>query len=104
MCGATLEQRPGPFHNLPAFCYAIWSVPNEQAQRAHFGQNLFNGKELLAYCLWRRSLTPEESEDWEKALLSCLPGNLNEKLSGLPEFPRHLIESALKEQAPTGKL
>ncbi len=100
---ATLEQKPGPFHNLPTFSYAAWSLPNEQAQHDRFGQNLLKGNELLAYCLWCGSLTPGESEAWEKALLSCQPGNLQEKLSGFPESPRQLIESALKEQARADK-
>jgi len=88
---------------LPAFAYAMWSVPNEVAQRERFGQTLLTGQPLLEYCLWRGGLTAEESAAWDKQLADCQPGNLKEKLSSFPQLPREQLEAALKARAPARK-
>lgn len=35
-------------NGLPAFCYAVWVLPNEQFQKTHFGEVLMEKAELAA--------------------------------------------------------
>jgi len=96
---ADLEPRGGPFHNLPALSFATWSVPDEKAQIDRFGKQLLEGENLIEYCFWCASLTPEELGAWDKVLAGCDPANFNEKTREFPDFPKQLIESTLRGSA-----
>ena len=58
---------------LPVFCYASWSEPNEQFQDEHFGRVTVSGEDLIKYCLWRGSLNPRQSAEWELLLAELKP-------------------------------
>jgi hypothetical protein len=64
-----------PFPLLPAFAYALWSVPDEKRQQEYFGRVLLTGLELRLYVEWRNSLTVDEGVDWDLFLLSLQPGD-----------------------------
>jgi hypothetical protein len=59
---------------LPAFCFASWSSPDAQFQKAHFGRVLLDGDELTQYCLWQSGLGGEQIHEWETFLTGLLPG------------------------------
>lgn len=103
---------------VPSFCYASWSVPDEAAQRRHFGRVLLSGEELTQYCLWRAGLDEKEANEWDTLLAGLLPGDeLKEKIetfrfssemlqtvasgqsqsTGPSDFIRSLLSDALKK-------
>jgi len=59
---------------LPALCYASWSSPAAEFQKAHFGRVLLDGDELTQYCLWQCSLGGEQVPQWENFLAGLQPG------------------------------
>jgi hypothetical protein len=83
---ANLDENPA----LPALCYASWSNPDVQFQKAHFGQIILDGDELTAYCLWQNCLNEQQASEWEKILASLQPGQgLKDKLE---TFKRKIAE------------
>lgn len=69
---------------VPAFCYASWSLADDEFQRKHFGQLLLKGEELLKYSTWRSSLTPSQAVQWEEILAGLTPGpELRAKLDAI---------------------
>jgi hypothetical protein len=60
-------------NGLPAFCYAVWVLPNEQFQKTHFGEVLLEKTELAGYCLWHASLTPAEAAEWNGFVKTLKP-------------------------------
>ncbi len=65
---------------LPTLCYAIWAVPNEVAQTEHFGNVVLDGKELLMYSLWYKSLSEQYAAQWDAFVQTLTPENIEEKL------------------------
>jgi hypothetical protein len=50
---------------IPAFCFAIWSEPDADAQRRLFGRTALDDRLLIEYCLWHSGLTPSEGKEWD---------------------------------------
>jgi hypothetical protein len=70
-----------PDRPLPVLCYANWSDPDAQFQKAHFGNIILDGDELSEYCLWQNGLGRTQVREWESFLANLQPGNnLREKL------------------------
>ena len=59
---------------IPTLCYALWAEPNEAFQRAHFGRAVLADDDLFQHCLWRKSLSPKEAEEWRAFLAELKPG------------------------------
>lgn len=59
---------------LPVLCYADWSDPDEQFQKAHFGRVILQGDELMQYCLWHSGLVEPRAQAWETFLAGLQPG------------------------------
>ncbi|NQT36918.1 MAG: hypothetical protein HQ581_05490 [Planctomycetes bacterium] len=60
---------------LPAFCFAVWSEPDEAFQQKHFGQIVLADEALTGYATWYRSLEGEEKNRWDRFLDRCTPGD-----------------------------
>ncbi len=60
---------------LPAFCFAVWSVPDEAFQQKHFGQTVLADEALTGYTTWYRSLEGEEKNRWDRFVDRCTPGD-----------------------------
>jgi len=71
-------------HSLPVQCYALWSEPDTEAQKNHFGRVLLNNEELAKYVLWYSGLTADEAREWD-AFIDGLTPNDN-LLSHVNEF------------------
>jgi len=59
---------------LPIVCYAIWAEPNRRFQTRHFGKVALTEKDLMRYCLWRKSLTEKEAKEWDSFVAGLKPG------------------------------
>jgi len=59
---------------LPVLCYASWSNPDEQFQKAHFGRVLLEGDELSQYDLWRSGLSQPDGQEWDGFVAGLEPG------------------------------
>jgi len=59
--------------SLPAFAYAMWATPNEEAQKPPFGKTLLTGGNLVEYVIWYEGLTEEEQELWNEFIAGCTP-------------------------------
>lgn len=68
-----LSARDADRSGHPALIYAIWSEPDEAAQRQRFGRVLLTGEALAEYALWRRGLEPPEAASWERQLETIDP-------------------------------
>lgn len=102
------ENRP-----LPVLCYASWSDPNADFQKAHFGKVILDGGDLSEYCLWQGGLGAEQQREWETFLAGLEPGNnLRQKLKAFQfgvkpaqtnqlAVGRKLLMDALPEMAGT---
>jgi len=51
---------------FPAFCVALWSVPDRAAQTARFGRVLVEREELAEYALWYHGLAVAERDEWDR--------------------------------------
>lgn len=71
---ARLQVKPGEAAGRPLLAYAVWAEPAAAAQRELLGSEILGGWELAEYCVWRAGLTPDETEQWESALLGMRPG------------------------------
>lgn len=61
--------------NTPAaFCFALWSEPNRDAQRARFGQVLLEGEDLHTYIGWYQRLNADRQRAWDNFLATLKPG------------------------------
>lgn len=58
----------------PRLAFALWSKPNDEAQKKHLGKVALDGTKLAEYCFWHRGLTPAESAGWDK-LVASLDGD-----------------------------
>ncbi len=58
---------------IPAVCFALWSAPDEQFQRRHFGGVILSGGELARYVLWYNTLSKEEAFEWDGFLSGLKP-------------------------------
>lgn len=65
-----IEAADGP----PAFCYALWSQPNRDAQRERFGRVLLEGEDLASYIDWYTRLTAERHQAWDNFISTLKPG------------------------------
>jgi hypothetical protein len=102
---------------LPVSCYASWSQPNERFQTEHLGKVALVGSDLMDYCLWRSSLTPVQSGEWDVFMAGLTPGpeliksvdafrfseepttvatNADSKIPSPSAYPRELLKNALK--------
>lgn len=61
-------------HLLPVVCFALWSTPDGEFQKMHFGKILLTGSDLAEYAFWYRSLKPEEAKEWDRFLDGLKPG------------------------------
>lgn len=59
----------------PVNCYAVWCKPDAMFQKLRFGKTMLEGKELVAYCIWRQSLTQSEGDRWDRMLMECKAGD-----------------------------
>lgn len=59
---------------FPTFLYAMWSEPNDKAQKEHFGRVVLEGTALGEYCLWYRGLSDREAKEWD-SFVSSLESN-----------------------------
>jgi hypothetical protein len=60
--------------DLPNVLFAAWSVPNVDAQQAHFGGVVIDEDELLDYTLWYLALGDERRSQWDDFVQSLAPG------------------------------
>lgn len=83
----------------PQLCYAIWTEPDENFQREHFGKVVLKGEALGSYCSWRFSLDVPEGEQWDRFLNASKPGDDLAYLIGEFAFsgPREGWSSAARE-------
>ncbi|MEZ5940341.1 MAG: hypothetical protein R3C18_03045 [Planctomycetaceae bacterium] len=81
---------------IPAFCYASWSFPNDEAQRRQFGRVILKGQPLGEYVMWRNSLTVGESVDWKLFLLSLKPED--DLIKRVKEFQFETTDSSAGER------
>ena len=59
----------------PTVCYALWTMPDEKFQHAHFGRTVIEGDELAQFAAMHRSLTAEQRAEFDKHLTSLEPGD-----------------------------
>jgi hypothetical protein len=80
---------------LPTFTYAVWSHPDSDFQKAHFGGVILSGKDLAQYVLWRQGLDAGQAKEWDAFLAALQPG---------PELRKKLESFAFsKERQATGQ-
>ena len=58
---------------LPFMVYAVWAVPDDTFQQAHFGATVLSGQKLGDYIFWYKSLGPVEKAEWDKFLVNWKP-------------------------------
>ena len=87
------------------FCCAVWSTPDSDFQVEHFGRVILQGPELAEYVIWRKGLTEQEGEVWDRLVSGLRPDqNLDEKIQAfefsdsprLAEPARRVILNGLK--------
>jgi hypothetical protein len=105
---------------LPTLLFAFWSQPNVMMQETHFGKVVLDGETMAQYCLWYRGLSQEEAVEWNKFVMTLLPGDdLVQRIEGfrfshepaddengenmLSTTARELIVSELKDDPDSGK-
>ena len=71
---------------LPTLFYAAWAVPDEAAQKRHFGEVLVEGQKLLEHCLWHEGLSRQEARQWDAMIDTLRPKNMEVKLRAF-RFP-----------------
>jgi hypothetical protein len=81
---------------LPAFCYASWSNPDVQFQKARFGRVILNGDELAEYCLWQSGLGEEQVHEWESFLAGLQAGKERKNKLDAFQFAAEPAPSAVK--------
>jgi hypothetical protein len=102
---------------VPVSCYASWSQANERFQTAHLGKVALVGDDLMNYCLWRSSLTPQAGAEWDTFMAGLTPGpdlvktvdafrlsdeptliatNAESKIPSPSAYPRDILKNALK--------
>lgn len=59
---------------FPTLCFAAWTEPNVNGQKARFGSVILSGEPLMNYVLWYRGLTPDETTHWDAYLAKLEPG------------------------------
>jgi hypothetical protein len=87
-----MEAPDKPNMSLPTLFYAAWAVPDEAAQKRHFGEVLVEGEQLLGHCLWHAGLSRQEARQWDAMIETLRPENMEVKLRafrfrGAPPFP-----------------
>ena len=65
--------------SLPALCYSVWSKPTADFQKERFGKIVVAGEELADYVFWRKGLTDQEGEEWDRFLAGLTPSKEIEK-------------------------
>jgi hypothetical protein len=60
--------------DLPAMAFAVWSLPNVDAQQIHFGRVILDGEDLASFVLAYQSLNAEETKQFDTFLASLSPG------------------------------
>jgi len=71
---ASLDPEGSPSCRLPLVCYALWIEPDRAFQKAHFGRVVLEGRDLLDYCIWRRTLPAAGARALDDFLGSLEPG------------------------------
>ena len=56
------------------FVYAVWSVPDSDAQVKHFGKVVLKGDALTAYVAWYRGLSKGQLAEWDALIARLHPG------------------------------
>ena len=76
-----ITPRDQPQQRLPLLCCAVWGQSDDKFQKEHFGKVVLAGWDLVQYCLWRGSLSPQESKEWDAFVANLKPGaKLDEQL------------------------
>jgi hypothetical protein len=84
------------------FCYAYWGQPHEAFQKAHFGAVVLTGESLWKYCMWYKSLTPQELARWQEFAGALKPGrDLPARLRQFRLHPENAPAATIPGQAPT---
>ena len=108
---------------LPVFCFALWSQPDREFQKTHFGKVLLGDWELAEYVVWYLGLEGKEVEEWDRFIAGCKPDTdlkaaveafrfssdpkpdpkkPDEKPASLADTPRRLILGALQPDEDNG--
>lgn len=61
--------------SLPTMCFAVWSCADCAFQQEHFGKMLLDGEKLGEYALWYCGLTPQQTDQWDRFVADCKPGD-----------------------------
>ena len=120
----TWEDNLGEHPSLPTLCFALWSRPDQEVQRKHFGKLVLAGSDLGKYAIWYKGLNPDEAGQWDGFIAGCKPDgdlkaaleafrftgdpqpdpdNPEDKPSGLADVPRQLILSALEKDGESNR-
>ena len=68
------SQQIGGTDAPPAFCFALWSEPNREAQRERFGRVLLEGEDLARYVDWYVHLSGGRQKAWDNFISTLKPG------------------------------
>ena len=77
--------------DLPFLCYAVYTQPNEEYQKEHFGEIILSDEKLPTYSFWYKGLTDKQQQEWDRFLdpiknLVGLDGKLKAfRFSDVPE-------------------
>ena len=89
-----------PDRPLPILCYASWSDPGAEFQKAHFGNVILDGDELSEYCLWQNGLDGNQVREWDSFLAGLQPG---ENIRGELEAFQFIVKPAETNQLEIGR-
>ncbi len=68
------EKALRPNAPLPVFCFALWSQPDREFQKTHFGKVLLGDWELAEYVVWYRGLGRKQADEWDRFIAGRKPG------------------------------
>jgi hypothetical protein len=108
---ASLDPEGSPSYRLPLVCYALWAEPDRAFQQAHFGRVVLEGRDLLDYCVWRRTLPAANARALDDFLGILKPGGdlaeqvraFRETVGALEEgmgYPQRLLKWIAPEPEP----
>ncbi len=95
--------------SVPAFAYAVWSVPDSKVQTDHFGRVILEQEDLAHYILWHAGLTGDEAKQWN-AMLDGLKSESNPtetlrsfKFDDSPELADWIVPTLIDELKKAAK-
>lgn len=59
----------------PAVFYLVWTRPNAEAQKKHFGRVVLDDRSLMEYAVWRAGLDDDLRTQWDDFVESLAPGD-----------------------------